>query len=72
MKCFQSSMKKWALLLQNINDKMTYYNKMLTTIDHWDDSYIIDMRIIDRHIPFKNNNLNTTHNSSFPKLYNIN
>lgn len=51
---------------------MTYYNKMLTTIDYWDDSYIIDMSIIDRHIPFKNNNLNTTHNSSFPKLYNIN
>ncbi|GGI38053.1 hypothetical protein GCM10008141_20630 [Staphylococcus capitis] len=44
---------------------MTYYNKMLTTIDYWDDSYIIDMSIIDRHIPFKNNNLNTTHNSSF-------
>jgi len=38
---------------------------MLTTIDYWDDSYIIDMSIIDRHIPFKNNNLNTTHNSSF-------
>ena len=44
---------------------MTYYNKMLTTIDYRDDSYIIDMSIIDRHIPFKNNNLNTTHNSSF-------
>lgn len=45
---------------------------MLITIDYWDDSYILNMSIIDRYISFKNNNLNTTHNSSFPKLYNIN